>query len=152
MVARRGTPSTFVISITPFNENGDVDYEGARAHLTRLRDAGVGVYVAGGGSGEGHTLSDDEVANLLALGAEVLKGSVPVRAMGVEPRTAKQMIALAQVAADAGMDATQIYSLDMGHLGQPAPDELDRYYNDVLSVCEIPAIISTHFSVGYMIP
>ena len=149
---RRGQPSTHVISITPFHEDGEVDYDGARAHLTRLRDAGVGVYVAGGGSGEGHTLSDDEVAKLLALGSEVLKGKVPVRAMGVEPRTPKQMIALVRVAAETGMDATQIYSLDMGHLGQPAADELDRYYNDVLNACEIPAVISTHFSVGYMIP
>src|SRR5436190_16110880 len=149
---RRGTPSVHVISITPFTENGDVDYEAARAHYRRLREGGVGVYVAGGGSGEGHTLVPDEVANLFAIAAEELKGRVPVRAMGVEPRTARQMIELGKQAIAAGLDAWQIYSLDMGHLGAPAPDELERYFSDVLTAIDLPAVISTHFSVGYLVP
>ncbi len=149
---RRGQPSVFVIAMTPFTEDGDVDYDAARAHLRRLREGGVGVYVAGGGSGEGHTLLPDEVDGLFALAVEELKGHVPVRAMGVEPRTARQMIELGRKAVDAGLDAWQIYSLDMGHLGSPAPDELERYFSDVLSAVDLPAVISTHFSVGYLVP
>jgi 4-hydroxy-tetrahydrodipicolinate synthase len=40
----------------------------------------------------------------------------------------------------------------MGHLGQPGPGELDLYFSEVLDSIDIPAIISTHYSVGYMIP
>ena len=90
------------------------------------------MYVGGGGSGEGHTLLPDEVDELLAVAAEELVGKVPARAMGVEPRTARQMIEFGRRVEGAGLDAMQIYSLDMGHLGQPAPHELDLYFREVL--------------------
>jgi 4-hydroxy-tetrahydrodipicolinate synthase len=149
---RRGTPSAFVISITPFDEAGAVDWEAARAHFARLREAGVGVYVGGGGSGEGHALLDDEVDQLLALAAGELRGSVPSRAMGVEPRTARQMIEFGRRVQAVGLDAMQVYSLDMGHLAVPRPAELERYFSDVLDAVEFPAVLSTHFSVGYLVP
>lgn len=148
----RGTPSTFVISHTPFTESGDVDWDGLRAHLQRFKDAGIGVYVGGSGSGEGYSLLADEVPRLLATAVEVLKGSVPVRAMGVEPRTARQMLELAELATAAGVDALQIYSLDLGHVGIPRPEDLERYYDEVLSNVRIPVVVSSHFSVGYLLP
>lgn len=142
-------PSTFVISITPFKANGDVDYDAFRAHLRRLRASGIGVYVGGSGSGEGYTLAVEETEKLLRIAVEELKGHVPVRAMGVEPRTAKQMIAFLKLAKDCGVDAAQLYSLDVGHDVAPAPEEIERYLTDVLSEAPLPVIISTHFSVGF---
>jgi 4-hydroxy-tetrahydrodipicolinate synthase len=149
---RRGEPSAFVISITPFDPDGSVDEDGLRAHFRRLAASGVGVYVGGGGSGEGHTLLDDEVDRLLAIAAEELVDRVPTRAMGVEPRTAKQMIEFGRRVKQTGVEAMQIYSLDMGHLGIPRPQELEAYFRDVLEAVDIPSVISTHFSVGYMVP
>jgi 4-hydroxy-tetrahydrodipicolinate synthase len=149
---RRGTPSVHVISNTPFDQDGNIDYDNARAHFRRLKEAGVGVYVAGGGSGEAHTMSNAEIGQLLSVAVDELKGTVPVRAMLVEPRTAKQMIEMVGIAADAGVDATQIYSLDMGHGGIARPPVIERYLRDVLEVCPIPSVISTHMSVGYLVP
>ena len=78
---------------------------------------------------------------------------MPTRAMGVEPRTARQMIEFGRRVKDVGLDAMQVYSLDMGHLGIPRPEELDRYFREVLEHgATMPAVISTHFSVGYMVP
>ena len=151
-MSRRGSPSAFVISITPFDESGAVDWDATRAHFARLRDAGVGVYVGGGGSGEGHALLPDEVDRLLALAAEELQGAVPTRAMGVEPRTAREMVDFGRRVQAAGLDAMQVYSLDMGHLGIPRPVELERYFTDVLDAVDVPAVLSTHFSVGYLVP
>jgi 4-hydroxy-tetrahydrodipicolinate synthase len=151
-VNRRGDPSAFVISITPFREGGAVDEGAVRAHFARLVDAGVGVYVGGGGSGEGHALVPSEVDRLLAIAAEELVGKVPTRAMGVEPRTARQMIEFGRQVQGAGVDAMQIYSLEMGHLGIPRRQELDAYFREVLDALETPSVISTHFSVGYMVP
>jgi 4-hydroxy-tetrahydrodipicolinate synthase len=149
---RRGAPSAFVISITPFEASGAVDWDATRAHFARLRAAGVGVYVGGGGSGEGHALLPDEVDRLLALAAEELRGAVPTRAMGVEPRTATQMIEFGRRVQAVGLDAMQVYSLDMGHLAVPRPVELERYFTDVLEAVDLPAVLSTHFSVGYLVP
>ena len=86
--------STFVVSITPFRADGALDEVGLRGHLARRRDAGVGVYLAGSGSGEGYTLTPDETRRVLEIGVEVLGGHAPVRAMGVEPRTASDAVAL----------------------------------------------------------
>lgn len=143
---------TFTISITPFTQEGAIDEPAFRRHLRKLGDAGVGVYVGGGGSGEGYTLTSDETARLLAIAVEELKGRVPVRAMGVEPRTAKQMIEFLETVARAGVDAAQVYSLDVGHGHVPTPRELDAYFDEVLSNTDTPSVLSTHQSVGYVIP
>lgn len=150
MAARR--PSTYVISLTPFDASGALDLDGFRRHLRRLGDAGIGVYVGGGGSGEGYALTRDETAQLLAVAVDELGGRVPVRAMGVEPRTAAEMIDLARRAQAAGVDALQVYSLDMGHGRRPRPDELEAYFAEVLAGTEMPAVLSTHQSVGYFVP
>ena len=149
---RRGDPSAFVISITPFDAQGEVDFGALRAHFARLAESGVGVYVGGGGSGEGHALLDREVDRLLEIAVEELAGKVPTRAMGVEPRTARQMIEFGRRVKGTGLDAMQIYSLDMGHLGIPRPQELDAYFREVLEAVDMPSVVSTHFSVGYMVP
>jgi len=145
-------PSTFVISLTPFDRDERLDEEGFRVHLRRLAAAGIGVYVGGAGSGEGYTLEEDEVRRVLDIAVEELKGVVPVRAMGVEPRTHREMLRFAKIVEESGIDAMQVYSLDVGHLGRPSPEEIERYLNDVLSVSSVPAILSTHYSVGYFIP
>lgn len=145
-------PSTFVITITPFDKRGRLDEGAFRAHLRRLAKSGIGVYAGGSGSGEGYTLSRKEMARVLEIAVEELKGKVPVRAMGVEPRTAKQMVEFLKLAKSIGVDAAQIYSLDVGHGAAPMPEELTAYFSDVLGVADLPVVLSTHFSVGYKMP
>ncbi|MBI5088216.1 MAG: dihydrodipicolinate synthase family protein [Actinobacteria bacterium] len=140
------------MSITPFDARGDVDESALRSHLERLADAGVGVYLAGGGSGEGFTLDLDEMRTIFRIGVEVLGGRVPVRAMGYEPHTAGHLREILLAAQDAGVDATQVYSLDGGHVFRPSVAEMRRYYTDVLEGVEIPIVLSTHPSVGYALP
>jgi 4-hydroxy-tetrahydrodipicolinate synthase len=144
-----GAPSTHVISLTPFDEHDRFDAEAFRRHLGRLREAGIGVYVGGGGSGEGYTLTRDEVQAILHIAAEELNGHVPVRAMGVEPRSAKEMLDLGAMVAEAGIEAMQVYSLDAGHGRMPRPDELETYFCDILDDLPVKAVLSTHQSVGY---
>jgi 4-hydroxy-tetrahydrodipicolinate synthase len=141
-----------VVSITPFRADGALDEDGLREHLARQRDAGVGVYLAGSGSGEGYSLSTEETRRILEIGVEELHGSVAVRDMGVEPRTAAEAIERAGVAADVGVDAFQLYSLDQGHGNRPTPAELDRYVRTVLDSVTLPVVLSTHQSVGYLLP
>ena len=147
-----GPASTFVISITPFTADGALDEEGLRGHLRKLAASGIGVYLGGSGSGEGYTLTPDEVRRVLEIGAEELAGRVPVRAMGVEPRTAGEMHALGRLVAETGVEAMQVYSLDQGHGNRPGRAEMDRYYEDVLGGVEVPVVLSTHMSVGYLLP
>lgn len=145
-------PSVYVISLTPFDDEERLDEPALRAHLQRMKSAGIGVYAGGAGSGEAYTLSPGELRRVLEIAVEELHGSVPVRAMGVEPRTANEMIAFGKLCAEVGVDAMQVYSLDIGHVGKPSNDEIERYLDDVLSSIAVPAVISTHFSVGYFVP
>ena len=50
--------SAFVMSITPFDAAGALDESAYRAHLGRLRKAGVGVYVGGVSGATGVSNSD----------------------------------------------------------------------------------------------
>lgn len=142
-------PSTFVICITPFDADGNVDENTFRGHLRRLADSGIGVYVGGSGSGEGYTLAPAEMQRILEIAVEELKGKVPVRAMGVEPRTSKQMVDFLKLAKSTGVEAAQIYSLDVGHGAAPQPEEIAAYFTDVLEGADVPVVLSTHQSVGY---
>jgi 4-hydroxy-tetrahydrodipicolinate synthase len=72
--------------------------------------------------------------------------------MGVEPRTAQEMIDFIEVAASCGVDAAQIYSLDAGHGGYPNDREITTYFTDVLENVTLPCILSTHSSVNYLVP
>jgi 4-hydroxy-tetrahydrodipicolinate synthase len=141
----------FAISITPFTIDGRLDEDGYRRHLQRLAAAGIGVYVGGGGSGEGFILTEEERRRLFAIGAEELRGRVPFRSMGVETRSAGEMIDYLIEAQSAGVDAAQVYSLDLGHGHRPTEDEVFEYLVDVLSATNVPTVLSTHQSVGYRI-
>jgi 4-hydroxy-tetrahydrodipicolinate synthase len=141
-----------VVGLTPFAADESLDEPALRTHLQRLAAAGIGVYLGGSGSGEAYTLDAHEARRVLEIGVEELRGRVPVRAMGVEPRSAREMIAYGRVAADVGVDALQVYSLDVGHGNRPRPDELRRYLWDVLDAVTLPVVLSSHFSVGYALP
>jgi 4-hydroxy-tetrahydrodipicolinate synthase len=143
--------SVFAVSITPFDAGGRLDEAGFRTHLQRMAAAGVGVYVGGGGSGEGFVLTADERRRVLEIAVEEVRGKVPIRSMGIETRSSEEMIDYARVAASAGVDAAQIYSLDPGHGHRPTREEVDEYLIDVLSATTIPSVLSTHQSVGYRI-
>jgi 4-hydroxy-tetrahydrodipicolinate synthase len=144
--------STFVVSLTPFASDGSLDEAGFRNHLRRLAAAGIGVYVGGSGSGEGYVLSATERRRVLRIAAEELAGRVPVRAMGVEPRSAEEMVSYGREVAEAGLDAMQVYSLDQGHGNRPRADELERYLSDVLGAVTVPVVLSSHQAMGYAIP
>jgi 4-hydroxy-tetrahydrodipicolinate synthase len=144
--------STFCCSVTPFDAKGRLDEEAAALHFGRVADAGVGLYVGGSSPGEGYALSTDELTRLLKIAVKAGGGRVPVRAMGVEPRHAEQMVAFLKLAADTGVDACQIYSLDVGHGWKPGPDELEAYFRTALAACPLPAILSSHAFMGYNAP
>lgn len=142
----------WAVSLTPFRSDGTIDEGGLRAHLTRLADAGLGVYVAGGGSGEAYTLGDAEIRRVVRVAVDEIGGRVPVGLMGREPRTVEEMLAMLDIAAAEGADLAQVYSVEPGHGAQPSPAEVRRYFERVVAAAPLPVTVSTHFSVGYLVP
>ena len=144
-------PSAYAIGITTFDAKGRFDPGAMREHCQRIVAAGLGFYAGGSSPGEQYAMPIKEVEQLLALCAKEMKGKVPIRSMGVEPRTIQQMLDFVKMAEASGVDATQIYSLDLGHGNKPLEAEMERYYRTVLEKVRLPAVISSHSAMGYVI-
>ena len=93
--------------VTPFDASGEIRYEDFERivewHIGKGAD---GICVAGD-NGESWTLSVEERRRLAAAAVRIADGSVPV-VMGAGATTARQSIAYAEAAADAGVTALMI--------------------------------------------
>ncbi len=145
-------PSAFTCTVTPFDHDGSLHIEGVRALLGRLGQAGMGVYMGSASPGEGHSLTLAETELLYGTAVDTLRGVAPVRAMGVEPRHARQLLEIIGVAESVGIEAMQIYSLDCGHGNVPRETELEAYFCTILDNIKIPAVLSSHVFNGYVLP
>ena len=117
-----------------------------------MRDAGIGAAIGTASPGEGHALSPAETERLYGIAQEELGGRVPVRAMGAEPRSAEELLRTVRIAESVGLDAMQLYSLDLGHSSKPSGPELERYFRTLLEAMTIPAVLSSHHFSGYVVP
>lgn len=144
--------SSYVISITTFDSDGALDEPALRSHFQRFARAGIGVYVAGSSPGEGYSLTLAETERVFQIAHDELKGRVPVRAMGIEPRSQAELIELCRLAEAAELDAVQVYPLDVGHGNRPSDAELERYFRDVIEATGLAAVLSTHFTRGFLVP
>jgi 4-hydroxy-tetrahydrodipicolinate synthase len=146
------TPSTLVCTVTPFDADGRLDEGALRRLIDRFGKAGVGTFLASSSPGEGFALSLDETERLFATAKETMAGRAPVRAMGIEPHNAGETLAILRIAESVGLDAMQLYCLDCSHGNRPTDAELERFFRTLLEQMSIPAVLSTHFLLGYMIP
>ncbi len=145
-------PSTLVCTVTPFDAEGRLDEEALRLLVERYGRAGVGTFLASSSPGEGFALTLDETERLYAVAKQAMGGRAPVRAMGIEPHNAGETLAILRVAESVGLDAMQLYCLDCSHGNRPTDAELESFFRTILERMSIPAVLSTHFLLGYMIP
>lgn len=144
--------STFCCSVTPFTPEGALDEDAIRLLVERWAAAGVGAYLGTASPGEGHSLTLAETERLYATAKEAAAGRIQVRAMGREPRSADELMPILDLAADVGLDAMQLYSLDLGHGMKPTPAEQERYFRELLEHARLPTVLSTHFLSTFLIP
>ncbi|WP_431285485.1 dihydrodipicolinate synthase family protein [Humitalea sp. 24SJ18S-53] len=143
---------SWVVSITPFDADGGLDEHAFRLHLRRIRAAGAAAYVGSSNVGEGFTLSAEERDRVFAIAVEELKGRVPVRAAGCEPRGVADALDYLRAAARAGLDAAHLFQLDNGHTGKPNAAEMERFYDITIGEATLPVVISSYPSMGYALP
>ncbi|MBA3741422.1 dihydrodipicolinate synthase family protein [Sporichthya sp.] len=129
-------------SATTFKADSSIDEEAYRAHLQRLVDARLGVYLASGGSGEGYALADSELCRLYEIGVDACKGQVPVYANPPEGHTATETIRQAQMAVAAGVEAVCIYGPAGRHDYKPNAVEYARHLDTVLGAVDHPVALS----------
>ncbi|PSP51191.1 4-hydroxy-tetrahydrodipicolinate synthase, partial [Halobacteriales archaeon QH_7_68_42] len=76
MSTDRPFAGTYPAIVTPFHEDGSIDFEGVREEVRRLEAAGVDGIVACGSTGESSTLSHDE--HIEVIDAVVDEADTPV--------------------------------------------------------------------------
>ncbi len=69
---------TGVAMITPFQENGEIDFDRLMTHADRLIDQGIGYLVVLGTTAETPTLSAREKEDVISCIVEACGGRVPV--------------------------------------------------------------------------
>jgi dihydrodipicolinate synthase/N-acetylneuraminate lyase len=143
-------PATFTMSITPFTADEAIDEASLRQHLSFLGRGKVGVYLCSQGSGEGDLMSIEERIRVYEIGVDVLKGTTPVYAAGVGlGHSTARIVALAKGACRANVDAVYVLGPRPGALA-PSPNEIERYFRDVIEVIDRPVVISNNSSLqGY---
>lgn len=138
--------------VTPFKDNGEIDYDAFVTLIDRIAAHGLGIFVGGSSPGQGYTLAPAEAEKLLKTAVSAAAGRVRVMASGFEPRTAQGLIDFAGTVRAAGADGMQVYSLDIGHGGRPCEAEIYAYFSTILSKIKLPAVISTHENMRYLVP
>ena len=147
--ARKGPLTLLCRNATTFAPNKSLDEAAFRQFLQRFVDAKLGVYIASGGSGEGHALTNDEIRRIYKIGVEVCKGKVQVNANPPEQNTAKAIIEQNQIAVDAGVEIVNIYGPAGWHGFRPNDQEYYAYFDEVLKAIKHPVAMAPNPVMGY---
>ncbi len=123
--------------ITPFDVNGDVDYEAMRRVLDLQIAGGVNGVVVTGSTGEAATLSLPEREHLWRTAVDHCAGRIAVTA-GVGTNDTRSTVENAKVAQQAGVDALLVVS---PYYNKPTRDGLIAHFRSVHEAVSIPQVL-----------
>ena len=125
--------------VTPFDENEAIDEAALRADVEYLiSEAKVHGLAVGGSTGEGHTLTTDELRRAVATAVDVAAGRVPIIA-GVIVDSTRQAIERSQALADLNVAALQVTPVH--YLFRPTDEAMLRHFTTIADAVDIPIII-----------
>ena len=125
--------------VTPFDENEALDEAALQADVEYLiSEAGVHGLAVGGSTGEGHTLTTDELRRAVGTAVEAAANRVPVIA-GIIVDSTKQAIERSRALADLNVAALQVTPVH--YLFRPTDEALLRHFATIAEAVNIPIII-----------
>jgi 4-hydroxy-tetrahydrodipicolinate synthase len=120
----------FVVLMTPFRENGDVDYEGLRVNLRYLLERAKGkdfVLTPTGSMGEFYAMSEDERRKVLETVVDEVDGELPILA-GTAFAGTRQTIEMSKYAESIGYDGAQIV---LPYYHTPSEEGMYQHYKAI---------------------
>ena len=124
---------------TPFTENEEPDESKLRAEVRYLVErTGVHGLAVGGSTGEGHTLSTDELRRCVGAVVDEARGRVPVIA-GIIADSTRQAIERGYAVADLGVAALQVTPVH--YLFRPSDDMMVRHFAAIVDRVGLPVIV-----------
>ena len=133
--------------VTPFTADGGIDEQALRADVHYLVEkANVHGLAVCGSTGEGHTLTTDEVRRITAVAVEETKGRVPVIA-GIITNSTASAVERAKAVADLGVAALQVTPVH--YVFRPDDDSMLRHFAAIADQSGIPVIIASSRVIVY---
>lgn len=130
-------PGIWTALVTPFNDDGSIDFDTFKMLVQRQLDAGVHALVACGTTGEATTLLDAEKVQLVRICVELSAGRVPVIA-GAGDNDTKKAIATHLLMKEAGADATLHVT---PYYNKPTQEGLYRHFRAIAESSDLPVIL-----------
>ena len=124
--------------VTPFNQRGTVDAAAFREEVRYMIDAGVHGLTVGGSTGEGQTLTEDEIWSLAEIAVREAEGRIPVIG-GIIVDSTQQAVARGRALAKTGVTALQVTPVH--YLFTPNERGMYDYYAIIASEVELPILI-----------
>jgi 4-hydroxy-tetrahydrodipicolinate synthase len=135
---------------TPFTENDEIDYKLLKADAKYLiGKAKVHGLAVGGSTGEGHTLTTEEVRASLEVVTKEAKGKVPVIA-GVIVDSTKQ--AIERCKALDGLDISALQVTPVHSLFKPDDDAMYKHFKTISEAVKRPILIYNVVPWSYCSP
>jgi 4-hydroxy-tetrahydrodipicolinate synthase len=124
---------------TPFDANEDLDERALRAEVRYLiEQVGVHGLAVGGSTGEGHTLSTDELRRAVGSAIEEAQGRVPVIA-GIIVDSTRQAVERGRALSDLDVAALQVTPVH--YLFKPDDEMMYRHFATIVDRVGLPLIV-----------
>jgi len=134
--------------VTPFDENGDIKEAAIRANVRFLLDKGVHGICFGGSTGEGHTLTSDELVTIAEACASEVNGRVPLIA-GIIVNSTRDAVQKAK-RMEGIVDAFQITPVH--YLFKPDEDATYAHFETITGETDKPVLIYNVIPWNYLSP
>ncbi|MGE5485524.1 MAG: 4-hydroxy-tetrahydrodipicolinate synthase [Ignavibacteriales bacterium] len=127
----------YVVSVTPFKANGEVDYEGLKSNIDWYIEEGIHGVLPLGSTGEFAALGEDERNKVAETVMAQVNGRVPV-VIGATAETTEKAIEYARCAKEIG--AAGVMTLP-SYYCKPNQEEMFVHFKRLTEAVDIPVII-----------
>lgn len=128
---------SLVAIVTPFNENGSIDFEAYEKLVKRQLEGGTNAIVVAGTTGESAALSESEYAELIRFTVKQVNGEVPV-IVGSGSNVTQRAIQHSTVAKREGADGLLILN---PYYNKPTEEGIFRHYKAIANSVDLPIIL-----------
>ncbi|MFP3390322.1 4-hydroxy-tetrahydrodipicolinate synthase [Brevibacillus sp. SIMBA_040] len=123
--------------VTPFDQNGDVDFNATRTLVNYLIENGTDGLVVAGTTGESPTLSTEEKVEFFKFVVDVVGGRIPVIA-GTGSNNTRASISLTKQAEATGVDGIMLVA---PYYNKPSQEGMYQHFKTIAESTSLPVML-----------
>ncbi|QIZ10811.1 4-hydroxy-tetrahydrodipicolinate synthase [Priestia megaterium] len=123
--------------VTPFDQNGEVDFNATRILVDYLIENGTDGIVVAGTTGESPTLTTEEKVALFKLVVDAVNGRVPVIA-GTGSNNTRASISLTKLAEETGVDGIMLVA---PYYNKPSQEGMYQHFKAIAESTPLPIML-----------